>query len=172
VPATGDPVSPDGFRRIFVTGGARSGKSTFAERLATECGEPVAYVATATVTDDEMAERIRLHQARRPRSWRTLEAPLGEFDVDARTILFEDLTLLLSNLMLRGRELEAPAIVERLVCSQAHVIIVSNEVGMGIVPSLPLGRAFRDALGRLNQLAAARCTEAYFLVAGLPLKLK
>src|SRR5262249_22898598 len=120
----------------------------------------------------EMAERIRRHQARRPPTWRTLEAPHGEFDAEACTILFEDLTLLLSNLMVAQREHEASAIVERLLSLPAHVIVVSNEVGMGIVPSVALGRTFRDALGRLNQLTAARCTEAYFLVAGLPLKLK
>jgi adenosylcobinamide kinase/adenosylcobinamide-phosphate guanylyltransferase len=172
-------VSP---RRVLVLGGARSGKSSFAERLAADCGQPVLYVATATAGDDEMAERIRLHQAQRPAGWRTLEAS-RELDVavpealrDARTVLVEDLTLLLSNLMLElhSSAAEARAIAEFDVLLElpADVIVVSNEVGLGIVPPTPLGRVFRDALGRLNQHAAARSSEVYLLVAGLPLRLK
>jgi adenosylcobinamide kinase/adenosylcobinamide-phosphate guanylyltransferase len=165
-----------------VLGGARSGKSSFAERLAAECGEPVLYVATATAGDDEMAERIRVHQAQRPGGWRTLEASRG-LDVavpgalgDARTVLVEDLTLLLSNLMLDavqdGAETMAIAEFDALQELAAHVIVVSNEVGLGIVPPTPLGRRFRDALGRLNQHAAAVSSEVYLLFAGLPLRLK
>jgi adenosylcobinamide kinase / adenosylcobinamide-phosphate guanylyltransferase len=165
-----------GFRRVLVLGGARSGKSTFAEQLAASLEAPVLYVATATAVDDEMAARIALHRAHRPPEWRThettrsLRVPLGE----ARTVLVEDLTLLLSNLMERGGEFEADACaeVDALLTLDANVILVSNEVGMGIVPGTPLGREFRDALGRLNQHVAARVEEAYFLVAGLPLRLK
>lgn len=163
------------YRRIFVTGGARSGKSTFAEQLAVECGEPVLYVATASAEDAEMAERIRVHQARRSPSWRTVEAPFGLStpDIgDVKTVLFEDLTLLLSNLMLEQREGDATLLVEQLLRLPAHVIVVSNEVGMGIVPTTQLGRTFRDELGRLNQFAAAHASEAYVLVSGLPLRLK
>jgi adenosylcobinamide kinase / adenosylcobinamide-phosphate guanylyltransferase len=164
-----------------VLGGARSGKSAYAERLALELGEPVLYVATATPSDEEMAERIRSHRARRPAGWRTLEAPLhvsarvmAEIG-DARTVLVEDLTLLLSNLMLedaaRGEE-RALADVEALLQVPANIILVSNEVGMGLVPPYPLGRRFRDAQGRLNQFAAEMVSDVYLMVAGLPLRLK
>jgi adenosylcobinamide kinase / adenosylcobinamide-phosphate guanylyltransferase len=158
-----------------VLGGARSGKSTFAEKLAAECGEPVLYVAVAEALDQEMAERIAAHRARRPSTWRTLEVPV---DVaarthaalgDARTILVEDLTLLLSNVMDEGA---VSTDLDALLALPANVILVSNEVGMGIVPSTRLGRDFRDALGRVNQRAAALADEAYLLVAGLPLRLK
>lgn len=162
-------------------GGARSGKSAFAERLAAECGEPVLYVATATAGDEEMAARIALHRAQRAASWRTLEAPtglaerVGQAMGDAATVLVEDLTLLLSNLMAEDEstaEANAIADVNALLALARNVVLVSNEVGMGIVPPYPLGRVFRDALGRVNQSAAAACDTVYLLVAGLPLQLK
>ncbi len=164
-------------RRVLVLGGARSGKSTFAEQLASSLEPPVLYLATATASDDEMAERIAQHRARRPADWRTvesprtLEVPLG----GARTVLVEDLTLLLNNLMLEtpeDAEARARAEIDSLLQAECNVVLVSNEVGMGIVPDTPLGRVFRDSLGRLNQHAAARVSEVYFLVAGLPLQLK
>jgi adenosylcobinamide kinase/adenosylcobinamide-phosphate guanylyltransferase len=169
------------FRKVFVLGGARSGKSGFAERLAVECGEPVVYVATATASDDEMAERIAQHRAHRPPTWSTLEARthlvgrLASEAGDVRTVVVEDLTLLLSNLMLDDvdrAESYAISEAEALLALDAHVIVVSNEVGMGVVPEYPLGRQFRDALGRVNQATAAACAEVYLLVAGLPLRLK
>lgn len=169
------------FRRVFVLGGARSGKSSFAEKLAAECGEPVLYVATATALDEEMAERIARHRAQRPPAWRTLEAPLRVYEHvsstlgNAATVVVEDLTLLLSNVMADvGADAEARVEQEinELLALQAHVILVSNEVGMGLVPPYPVGRVFRDALGRINQAAAAACAEAYLLVAGVPLRLK
>ena len=142
-----------------------------------ECGPPVLYLATATASDDEMAERIRLHQQRRPAEWLTAESPrsLHVAIGSARTLIVEDLTLLLNNLMLEApAEAEARARdeVDAVLTISAHVILVSNEVGMGIVPATLLGREFRDALGRLNQHAAAAVEEAYFLVASLPLRLK
>jgi adenosylcobinamide kinase/adenosylcobinamide-phosphate guanylyltransferase len=172
----------EGLRRVFVLGGARSGKSAFAERLAAELGEPVLYVATATAVDEEMAARIRHHQARRPAGWRTLEAPrrvsaaaaaaLG----DARTLLLEDLTLLLSNYMLElgpeAAEHAAEQDLAGLLALPLNLVLMSNEVGLGLVPEYPLGRAFRDALGRLNQLAAARTDEVQLLVAGIAVRLK
>jgi adenosylcobinamide kinase / adenosylcobinamide-phosphate guanylyltransferase len=194
-------------KRVLVLGGARSGKSAFAERLAAECGGPVLYVATATVTDAEMAERIARHRAQRPAAWRTLEEPLRVAERCANalaptaqmaslarppaTVLVEDLTLLLSNLLaldpsaaelrcVRTASEEAARVAETRALDElngllglvANVILVSNEVGMGIVPPYPLGRVFRDALGRLNQAAAGGCDEVYLLVAGLPLRLK
>ena len=165
-------------RHALVLGGARSGKSQFAERLALELDAPVVYVATATPSDEEMAERIAHHRARRPPAWRTLEAGTNlaaRVPAEARTVLVEDLTLLLSNHM-EADTSHAEALtmreVEGLLAVNANVILVSNEVGMGLVPETPLGRTFRDALGRVNQSAAALCTEVYFVVAGLPLRMK
>lgn len=176
-------------RRVLVLGGARSGKSSFAEGLAGTLGDPVLYVATATALDDEMVERIHHHQARRPGTWRTVEEPLVVASAvarsldDARTVLLEDLTLLLANFMVGPDHAGAPqtaAEAERRTCEQldallqmpANLVLVSNEVGMGLVPTYPLGRAFRDALGRVNQRAAAQVSEVYFLLAGLPVMLK
>jgi len=172
------------YRRVLVLGGARSGKSGYAERLAADCGEPVLYVATATASDAEMAERIAQHRAQRPAHWRTLEAPTdvarqtaAALD-GARTVLVEDLGLLLSNRLLEDEadghvaEAGAGAEVEALLRLPANVLLVSNEVGLGLVPPYPLGRVFRDALGRLNQHAAALADEVVLIVAGLPLRLK
>jgi adenosylcobinamide kinase/adenosylcobinamide-phosphate guanylyltransferase len=159
-------------------GGARSGKSAFAERLAQECGGPIGYVATARASDQEMAERIAHHRARRPPTWHTIEAPtdLAEHvGTQFATVLVEDLTLLLSNHMERetaGAEERTRLELEALLAMEVNVVLVSNEVGMGLVPPYPLGRAFRDALGRINQAAAATCAEVYFIVAGLPLRMK
>jgi adenosylcobinamide kinase/adenosylcobinamide-phosphate guanylyltransferase len=159
----------------------RSGKSSFAERLAAECGEPVLYVATATVEDDEMAERIAMHRAQRPASWRTLEAPLNVAArvaadlAGAQTVVLEDLTLLLSNHMAQDEATAETLVthtIRELIVLPAHVIFVTNEVGMGIVPPYPSGRLFRDSLGRVNQSAAAACATVYFVVAGVPLRLK
>ncbi|HET6319329.1 MAG TPA: bifunctional adenosylcobinamide kinase/adenosylcobinamide-phosphate guanylyltransferase, partial [Chloroflexota bacterium] len=160
-----------------VLGGARSGKSSCAERLATECGEPVLYVATATAGDDEMRERIERHRTQRPASWRTQETPtsLQPQVSGIHTVLVEDLTLLLSNLMgedASSAEARAQAEVQALTQLHVNVVLVSNEVGMGLVPPYHLGRVFRDSLGRLNQSAASLVDEAYFVVAGVPLRLK
>jgi adenosylcobinamide kinase/adenosylcobinamide-phosphate guanylyltransferase len=182
------------YRRVLVLGGARSGKSAFAEQQAATLGEPVLYVATATPVDAEMAERIRHHRERRPLSWRTLEAPVRLAEAvpnelgEARTVLVEDLTLLLSNVMVGPAHCETleeqdeidalaaeqavAADLESLLQLPAHLVLVSNEVGMGLVPLYPLGRAFRDALGRINQRAAARSEDVFLLVAGVPLRLK
>jgi adenosylcobinamide kinase/adenosylcobinamide-phosphate guanylyltransferase len=166
------------YRRILVLGGARSGKSAFAEQLASASHTPVLYVATAAASDPEMAERIALHRARRPSTWHTLELQTDLCEAipsDVRTVLVEDLTLLLSNHMERETltaESDTLAEIRELLRLDANLILVSNEVGMGLVPMDPLGRAFRDALGRVNQAAAAGCSEVYFLTAGLPLKIK
>ena len=175
------------FRRVLVLGGARSGKSRFAERIAAERGGPVLYVATATATDEEMAERIRRHQADRPSHWHTVEAQTNVAQAAGRAlggsaaVLVEDLGFLLTNLLLGTQQDATPTgdveqaaerEIEALFALPVNVVVVSNEVGMGLVPPYPLGRAFRDALGRLNQYAAARADEVFVLIAGLPLRLK
>ena len=170
----------------LVLGGARSGKSAFAERLASEGGR-VLFAATAEAGDVEMAERIARHRARRPSAWGTLEAPLrlaaqlrsgvGGYD----TVLLDSLTLWVSNLLLRSEAAggaasdvhsEASDLLEAYREGPAAWIVVSDEVGSGIVPPMPLGRAFRDALGGVNQLFAAQADRVFLTVAGLPLTLK
>jgi adenosylcobinamide kinase / adenosylcobinamide-phosphate guanylyltransferase len=162
---------------IFVTGGARSGKSSFALEKANELGhDDVTFVATAERSDDEMRDRIARHQFERPNTWKTIEAPrdVKLADLKSRVVLLDCLSLLVSNLLLDG--LEEPAILERvqkiLDSRTQTLIVVSNEVGMGLVPEYPLGRQFRDVLGRANQLTARASTQAFFLVAGIPLRLK
>jgi adenosylcobinamide kinase / adenosylcobinamide-phosphate guanylyltransferase len=176
---------------ILILGGARSGKSDFAQKLARELGgEQVLFVATAEPGDDEMRRRISAHQQARPAGWRTLEAPedAGEAILQAgsseRVVLVDCLTLLVSNAVLRlgepsqVRQAEAAALeeVEGLVrahgLGSATTIVVSNEVGLGIVPDNALARSYRDALGRANQALAARCDKVYWLVAGLPVEIK
>ena len=162
---------------IFVTGGARSGKSSFALEKAIELGgDDVTFVATAERSDQEMTERIARHQLERPTTWRTIESPreVNLTDLKSRVVLLDCLSLFVSNLLLDG--LEEEMILERVRHTfdsrTQTLIVVSNEVGMGLVPEYPLGRQFRDALGRANQLVARASTQAFFLVAGIPLRLK
>jgi adenosylcobinamide kinase / adenosylcobinamide-phosphate guanylyltransferase len=135
-------------------------------------------VATARASDEEMAERIEHHQVRRPSTWRTIEAPTdlaSHVPEGIGTLLVEDLTLLLSNHMeLDASKAEERTVeeVEALLGLDVNVVLVSNEVGMGLVPPYPLGRQFRDALGRVNQAAAAASSEVYLIVAGLSLRMK
>ena len=165
---------------VLVLGGARSGKSRFAERLIAESGLEPVYVATAEAGDAEMAERIAEHRARRRKGWRTAEAPLAlETALQAeagegRAVMVDCLTLWLSNLLHAGADLE-----ERTasICDTARRVpgvrvFVSNEVGLGLVPDTPLGRKFRDAQGRLNQAVAELADRVVFVAAGLPLNLK
>jgi adenosyl cobinamide kinase/adenosyl cobinamide phosphate guanylyltransferase len=162
----------------FVLGGARSGKSRYAESLFADERPPWAYIATAEAGDEEMAARIAEHRRRRGRNWQTVEAPLelGAALTTCRTmpVLIDCLTLWLSNLMLAQTDIEAEtARFERaLLSSDAPVVLVANEVGSGIVPEHPLGRRFRDLQGILNQRIAARADRVILLVAGLPLALK
>lgn len=178
---------------ILVTGGVRSGKSRFAERLAAQLGgDRVVYIATAEPLDDEMRERIAAHRADRPAAWRTLEAPVDVTtaieDVASspsppRVILVDCLTMLVSNLLLGrdgGGEETASARVDRqsnaigAVCARIEpsVIVVTNEVGWGVVPSTPLGRRYRDLLGTANQVLAATSAHVYLLVAGIAVDCK
>lgn len=171
---------------IFILGGARSGKSAFAERLAAQGGR-VLYVATAEALDDGMRRRIAAHRSQRPAHWDTLEEPLDLPDVlpaaldGYDTCLLDCVTLWTSNLLLKleddpaaeRRILDAArSLVDAYEQSTATWIVVSNEVGLGVVPSSALGSAYRDALGRVNQVLAARADRVYLLVAGLAMELK
>lgn len=165
----------------LVLGGARSGKSRFAERLiADSTATRRIYLATATAGDTEMAERIAHHRARRAADWQTIEAPLALDDTLAQhaaadsALLVDCLTLWLSNLMHAGRDVdhETARLVAVLRQVPGDVVLVSNEVGLGLVPETPLGRAFRDAQGRLNQAVAEVAGRVAFVAAGLPLWLK
>ena len=164
----------------LVLGGARSGKSRYAERLVEDAARGGTYCATAEAGDAEMAERIAAHRARRGPFWRTVEAPLDlalAIAVHAEPecpILVDCLTLWLSNLLLAGKQPdeEAGALCSALREAAGAVVVVSNEVGMGLVPETPLGRTFRDAAGRLNQDVAALADRVVFVAAGLPLVLK
>ena len=164
----------------LVLGGARSGKSAWAEARALQSGLSPVYLATAEAGDDEMVARIGHHRGRRGARWATVEEPLelaaalADWARADRVVLVDCLTLWLANLMDAERDPEAEA--ERLVAALAGLrgpaLLVSNEVGLGIVPDNPLARAFRDAAGRLNQRVAAAAQHVVFLAAGLPLTLK
>lgn len=167
-------------KTTLVLGGARSGKSAFAERIAHESGLEKVYIATAAAGDDEMHARIAHHRARRGDAWRTVEEPLDLAEVCAREahigriLLVDCLTLWLSNLMHAGRDIDAEVhrLSEELEKSPCPIVLVSNEVGLGLVPETPLGRRFRDEQGRLNQRIAACVEEVAFIAAGLPLWIK
>ena len=168
-----------GIRHRLVLGGARSGKSRHAQALAEATGLRRTYLATAEARDEEMAARIAQHQAERGAGWQTLEAPLDMPNAlgtvaDNDVVLVDCLTLWLTNVMLGDRDVEKEmeALVAALVAAPQPVILVSNEVGLGLVPETPLGRAFRDAQGRLNQRMAEEVAEVRFVAAGLPLVLK
>ena len=182
-------------RVTLVLGGARSGKSAFAQQLAQRALPPVTYVATATASDAEMAARIAAHQAARPREWRVVEARTSAAAIlqvelsDSRTVLVDSLGMLVSNLLLGegcqfgetsggGLKIEAVAQAEvRNLVALARsrgfeLIVVSDEVGMSVVPPTALGRAFRDGVGRANQELAAAADAVYLLVAGIPIEVK
>jgi adenosylcobinamide kinase/adenosylcobinamide-phosphate guanylyltransferase len=162
----------------LVLGGARSGKSRYAEGLAAGFKGPKAYVATAEPRDEEMQARIAQHRARRGEGWTTYEAPLDLVQTLAgcreQFILLDCLTLWISNLILaeRGVASAVEALCEELTGTKAHVVIVSNEVGQGIVPDNALARSFRDQQGLANQKLAEAADEVVLMVAGLPLILK
>lgn len=181
----------------FITGGARSGKSTFAETEARKRGEKVVYIATAQALDEEMRHRIEIHQRRRPDNWVTVEEPkyvsralerieANEAYTKADAVLLDCMALLVSNWLpleqaedqnswdkLRTALLEEiRALIEKAKSMAPQIIIVTNEVGLGLVPEYPLGRLYRDLLGEANQLVAKASDEAYFLVSGIPMRLK
>lgn len=166
-------------KTILITGGARSGKSGIAETKTLALAPRAVYLATAEAHDPEMAARIAAHQARRGAEWSTHAAPLDVVGALVATDgrgprLLDCLTLWLSNLMLAGRDWQAAGrdLVAALPAQRDPVVIVTNEVGLGIVPDNALAREFRDAAGLLNQLVAAASDEVWLAVAGLPLKVK
>ena len=178
----------------LILGGARSGKSRYAEQLAAELGgEAVLYIATAQPFDDEMKARIAQHQAERPDGWSTLEAPqqvgaaitthFASQTASENVVLLDCLTVLTSNLLLgfddpfdaaveQAVNREIDALIQAIQTTGATFIVVSNEVGLGLVPPYPSGRAYRDLLGRANQQLAQLAGRVLFMVAGLPMVVK
>lgn len=181
----------------LITGGARSGKSTFAEELAAKKGDKILYVATAKAIDEEMRDRIKRHRERRPDSWDTLEAykslssllPQSSPNYDgilldcitimSTNIIFDEPTMLQAEIafeeMLRAEELLMAEIDEFIACFpnlQSDLIMVTNEVGMGLVPEYPLSRFYRDALGRVNQKLGRAADEVWLVVSGVPMQVK
>jgi adenosylcobinamide kinase/adenosylcobinamide-phosphate guanylyltransferase len=183
-----------GGKATLITGGARSGKSDYAQQLARQSPQPVLFVATATAGDEEMHRRIEAHKMARPDGWRTLETPRNVGDAirreigSASTVVVDCITLLVSNVLMKysdaDGELNQPPLAEAdviaemdslsdcLLDTDASFIIVTNEVGLGLVPDNPLGRLYRDLLGQANRLLAERADEVYLMVAGLPVKVK
>lgn len=167
-------------KTILVLGGARSGKSAFAENLVMNSGLHPVYLATGRAFDSEMESRIAAHRARRGPEWRTVEEPLDLAGAIAKQasaasmVLVDCLTLWLTNLMMDARDIdtESERLAASLVVAAGPVILVANEVGLGIVPDNAMARAFRDHAGRLNQKIASVADDVYFVAAGLPLRMK
>jgi len=165
---------------VFVLGGARSGKSAFAERLVAGTGLERHYIATGRAFDDEMRQRIAKHREDRGGGWRTHEEPLAltariaEVAREDRAVLVDCLTLWVTNLMLEERDIPAEfsGLLAAIAGAPGRLVLVSNEVGLGIVPDNRMAREFRDHAGRLHQQVAALVPEVYFIAAGLPLKMK
>jgi len=181
-------------KSILIIGGARSGKSNFAQELALKSAQPVLFVATAEAGDEEMRQRIEEHQKVRPATWSTLEATthvgsqvlkkIGK----AQTVIVDCITLLINNIFNQysdpsGEQIDAPLIEKEVMAEigelvdcinqvNANFIIVTNEVGFGLVPANRMSRLYRDLLGRANQIMAQRADEIYLMVAGIPLPIK
>ncbi len=172
---------------IFIIGGARAGKSTYAQKLAEDIGGEVLFVATAEAKDEDMSLRIEGHKKSRPLNWRTLEAPvsvanaIGDNIGDASVVIVDCITMLVSNIVLSTSDASSAefevlkgidALIGVMASKSSAYIIVSNEVGLGIVPDNALSRIYRDCLGRANQKLAQYANEVYFLAAGIPVKIK
>ncbi|MGQ9558212.1 MAG: bifunctional adenosylcobinamide kinase/adenosylcobinamide-phosphate guanylyltransferase [Desulfurispora sp.] len=174
---------------VLVLGGTRSGKSAFAEQLAARTGDTVTYIATARVTDEEMARRVAGHRSRRPEYWRTVEetrelaAAVRRWGYDSQVVLIDCLSVWLGNILWDSAG-QPPEQVQDFVEQQvaelaaacrevpAAVIMVASEVGLGVVPAYPLGRLFRDLAGLVNQRLAAVADRVYLVVAGLAVDLR
>lgn len=181
-------------KTVFLLGGARSGKSFYAQELAKQMAEAVLFVATATAGDEDMHRRIKKHQQDRPQEWHTLEAPfevgkqIEDTVEDEELVIIDCLTLLVNNIFCRHDETqfdniedsllekevitEIKAIISCIKKVDASFIIVSNEVGLGLVPDNRMGRLYRDILGRANQMIGQAADEVYLMVAGIPLRVK
>ena len=177
-------------KSILITGGARSGKSTLAQELAQKAGGQVLFVATAEAGDEEMKRRIAAHKKSRPSGWKTIEVTthigkrISREIGDAHTVIIDCITLLVMNVFTQCGEKPSAAALEKAVNAEikelldcigrgkADFIIVTNEVGLGIIPGDILSRLYRDLLGKANRLIAANAEEVYFMVAGIPLKVK
>ncbi len=181
-------------KSILLIGGARSGKSHFAQELALKSAQPVLLVATAEAGDEEMRQRIEEHQKKRPTTWSTLEvtthvgSQIFQKFGKAQTVIVDCITLLVNNIFSRysdstGEQIDAPLIEKEVMAEigefvdcinqvNANFIIVTNEVGLGLVPANRMSRLYRDLLGRANQILAQHVDEIYLMVAGLPLRIK
>ena len=167
-------------KSTLVLGGARSGKSEYAEKYVLESGLKPVYLATGRALDDEMSDRIIAHQERRGDNWETVEEPLALGDAlqqsahSGRIILVDCLTLWVTNLMMANANVkrECVGLKDAIRTLPVPIVLVSNEVGMGIVPENKMTREFRDLAGHVNQEIAEACTNVYFVAAGLPLTLK
>ena len=180
-------------RLTFILGGVRSGKSSYAMELAERRGGSVAFIATAEALDEEMKQRIIQHQAERSKSWRTMEIPhnLAQYlegnIIEEDCVILDCLTLLVSNIVtLHSKDTDNPPvktlfnigisegkrILTMINNGQSDWIVVSNEVGLGLVPPYPMGRVYRDLLGELNKLIAKEADEVFFMLAGIPMRLE
>lgn len=182
---------------VLVTGGARSGKSTFGEKYIAELSDRIAYIATAIPFDDEMKSRISHHRSSRPQEWTTVEKYfeidriIPSIAVEHNGIILDCVTIMVSNMMLEAPDVDwdqpdparineiqeaaldhAKAIVSAMRASELSGVLITNEIGMGIVPENPMARAFRDIAGRVNQAIAAIADEVWLLVSGIPVKIK
>jgi adenosylcobinamide kinase/adenosylcobinamide-phosphate guanylyltransferase len=167
-------------QNVLVIGGQRSGKSRFAEELVARSGRRPVYIATATAGDDEMAARIAAHRERRGDAWMAIEAPLnlpaalGRAAAGDAAVLVDCLTLWLANLIAAERDIaaESEALVAALSAADCPVVVVTNEVGAGVIPDNALARRYADALGTLNQLVAEAVGRVVLIAAGRPLLVK
>ena len=170
---------------IFITGGARSGKGSFAEKLASALGKDVVFLATAEALDKEMADRIKKHKSKRSRAWKTVEEPininiLNKFKNFEGAVILDCVTLWMSNMIHKFGIKEAEdriledtrTLLKTVKTFKFTLIVVSNELGMGIVPENKLAREFRDIAGRCNQIIARMADEVYFMISGIELKIK
>ncbi|MEN9563015.1 MAG: hypothetical protein RIR73_1259 [Chloroflexota bacterium] len=174
----------------LILGGARSGKSSYALKLAKEAHQPVTFIATAQASDDEMSARIQKHKAERPAAWQTLELPLlvapNISQIKSHVVILDCVTLWITNLMMpfvndelvdeapfmQAAQAETKALVAAIRKTEQEWLIVSNEVGLGLVPPYQMGRVYRDGLGWVNQRLAQEADTVFFMVAGIPMMVK